>query len=67
MRNQNREPKKIPGKGNRKLRECLGPGCKKKFVTTPDIRLCVNCKNRINGIGIDDFYEVNITKKGSNE
>jgi hypothetical protein len=60
------ERKKIPGKGDRKLRDCLGT-CGKKFVTTPDTRICAKCKRRNEERDDSDPFSVNFWSNWKNE
>lgn len=48
------DTKKIRENGLRKVRPCLGPGCKRKFLTTPETRICPSCKLKIAQIPLSD-------------
>jgi len=50
--------KKIQGKGERKLRPCLGAGCTKEFMTTPETRICNKCKRTRESSMSDETFQI---------
>jgi len=55
--------KRIKGKGELKMRDCLGSGCNRKFMTTPETRLCPKCKRNLEKIDDGDCYSVSLSPK----
>jgi hypothetical protein len=52
------ETKRIMGKGEKKMRTCLGSECNKQIFTTKHTRFCPSCRKQIEKMDDDYGYSI---------